>query len=900
VADSNHYERRGVEMAKIYATKNPEISEREIRNMNRSRKIASQGMVLLSNDGALPIKEETKKIALYGNGGRHTIKGGTGSGDVNSRSIVNVEEGLKEAGFTITTTAWLDRYDQVVESAKDAYFSNIREQIAAGNPEGMMMLFNDPFKDPEINPVEDSDIEASDTDTAVYVISRNSGEGRDRYTKAGDYELYEEEKRAIAKLASSYAKLIVVLNVGGVIDTKFIRQCEGVNAILYMSQAGNIGGYALADVLTGKVTPSGHLTTTWAENYLDYPGAADFSHVNGDDNDEYYKEGVFVGYRYFDTFNVAPAYPFGYGLSYTDFAIETQDVKACGKKVVVTVKVTNIGEKYSGKEVVQIYYSAPDGQIEKPYQELAAYAKTGELAPGESEVLTISYPTAVMASYDIDKASYILEAGTYYVRVGNGSRSTKVAAAITLDETAVTEVLANKLPLDDEMEDLSSKGVTPYSYESEAAEKEAAIRLSISAADVPCVKAVYQKENPEIPANTSETKIKLTDVMAGKATMDELVGQLTVAEMAELCVGTSRGAFGDEPVIGSASAAVPGAAGDTSSLLINDRDVRNMILADGPAGLRLSPVFHADADNNILPGASMAIADADKIYGEQEAPQLPADAQTYYQYCTAIPIATLLAQTWDPSVIQDAGDIVGEEMEELGATIWLAPGMNIHRNPLCGRNFEYYSEDPLVAGMCAAADTLGVQKHPGVGTCIKHFAFNNQEDNRMHTNAHVGERAAREIYLKGFEIAVKASQPISIMTSYNLINGVHAANNYDTLTAIARNEWGFAGMVMTDWGTTGGIEMEPGRVFKYGCSSSAGCIKAGNDLTMPGNQKDVDDIIEAVGAAEGTVPYPLTLGDLQACAKRILSIVAQCSAYEGAVPYAAEKLGIEGYIKVEK
>jgi beta-glucosidase len=463
VADSNHYERRGVEMAKIYATKNPEISEREIRNMNRSRKIASQGMVLLSNDGALPIKEETKKIALYGNGGRHTIKGGTGSGDVNSRSIVNVEEGLKEAGFTITTTAWLDRYDQVVESAKDAYFSNIREQIAAGNPEGMMMLFNDPFKDPEINPVEDSDIEASDTDTAVYVISRNSGEGRDRYTKAGDYELYEEEKRAIAKLASSYAKLIVVLNVGGVIDTKFIRQCEGVNAILYMSQAGNIGGYALADVLTGKVTPSGHLTTTWAENYLDYPGAADFSHVNGDDNDEYYKEGVFVGYRYFDTFNVAPAYPFGYGLSYTDFAIETQDVKACGKKVVVTVKVTNIGEKYSGKEVVQIYYSAPDGQIEKPYQELAAYAKTGELAPGESEVLTISYPTAVMASYDIDKASYILEAGTYYVRVGNGSRSTKVAAAITLDETAVTEVLANKLPLDDEMEDLSSKGVAPYS-----------------------------------------------------------------------------------------------------------------------------------------------------------------------------------------------------------------------------------------------------------------------------------------------------------------------------------------------------------------------------------------------------------------------------------------------------
>jgi beta-glucosidase len=296
----------------------------------------------------------------------------------------------------------------------------------------------------------------------------------------------------------------------------------------------------------------------------------------------------------------------------------------------------------------------------------------------------------------------------------------------------------------------------------------------------------------------------------------------------------------------------------------------------------------------------MAIPDADRLYGEQEAPVYPEGTKTFYQYCTAIPIATLLAQTWDPAVIRDAGDIVGEEMEELGATIWLAPGMNIHRNPLCGRNFEYYSEDPLVAGICAAADTLGVQGHPGVGTCIKHFAFNNQEDNRMHTNAHVGERAAREIYLKGFEIAVRASQPMSIMTSYNLINGVHAANNYDTLTAIARNEWGFAGIVMTDWGTTGGIEMEPGRVFKYGCSNSAGCIKAGNDLTMPGNQKDVDDIIAAVGAEAGSVEYPLTLGDLQACAKRMLTLISKCAAYEGAVPYDAEKLGVEGYIAVEK
>ncbi len=268
-------------------------------------------------------------------------------------------------------------------------------------------------------------------------------------------------------------------------------------------------------------------------------------------------------------------------------------------------------------------------------------------------------------------------------------------------------------------------------------------------------------------------------------------------------------------------------------------------------------------------------------------PVIPDDAVSYYQYCTAIPIATLLAQTWDPEAIAEAGDIVGEKMNELGVTLWLAPGMNIHRNPLCGRNFEYYSEDPYISGVCAAADTLGVQTHPGIGTVIKHFAFNNQEDNRMHVNAHVGKRAAREIYLKGFEIAVRYAQPMSIMSSYNLINGTHTANSSDLLTAIACDEWGFEGFVMTDWGTTGGMEMNPGNICKYGVSNAAACIKAGNDLTMPGSQEDVDEIIRSVGAEEGSVICPISLGDLQACAKRILKIILQSSAYENSVPYAA-------------
>lgn len=672
-----------------------------------------------------------------------------------------------------------------------------------------------------------------------------------------------------------------MLNVGGVIDTKFLRAQEGIGAILLMSQAGNIGGHALADVLTGKVSPSGHLTTTWAENYEDYPNAKTFSHMNGDIHDEYYEEGIYVGYRYFDTFDVTPAYPFGYGKSYTTFDVKTEEVTADAKQISVKVCVTNTGATYSGKEVVQVYYSAPTGKLEKPYQELAAYAKTKELAPGESEELIITYQVDRMASYDVQRASYVLEAGTYYVRVGVNSRATKVSAAVVLDQETVTEVLSNRLVLDCEMNELSSADVTPYGYAEEEAEKEQACKLDIASTDIETKTVTYEETNAEIAANSSEKKITMQDVMSGQATLDDLVGQLTIPEMAELCVGTSRGNMGgDTAIIGSSSAVVPGAAGDTTSLMIEDRDIRNLVLADGPAGLRLSKHFKADAEGNVIPGTSDApIPGMDLLMAGSPKPEIPEDAIDYYQYCTAIPIATLLAQTWDVDAIKECGDIVGEEMKEFGVTLWLAPGMNIHRNPLCGRNFEYYSEDPLVAGKCAAADTLGVQQHAGVGTTIKHFALNNQEDNRMHTNAHVSERAAREIYLKGFELAVKEAKPMSIMTSYNLINGIHSANNKDLLTAITRNEWGFDGIVMTDWGTTGGMEMNQGMEFKYGCSSAAGCIKAGNDLTMPGKQEDVDEIIASVGAKDGDVVCPITLGDLQTCAKRMLNTIMKSSAY---------------------
>lgn len=864
-------------MAKIMATRNSEMSEREKINMERSRKIGTQGMVLLENDGTLPIKDSVKSIALFGTGARRTIKGGTGSGDVNTRTVVNIEQGLEAADFKLTTTSLLDRLDKKVEDARAAYFKRIQDNSKPGDMSALFEIFNNPFVEPSMDVVTDEEIASTKADLAIYVISRNSGEGKDRSPVDGDYELNDEEKTSITNLTKVYSDLVVLLNVGGVIDTKFLRAQKGIGSILLMSQAGNVGGHSVTDVLTGKATPSGHLTTTWAENYKDYPSADTFSHINGDINDEYYEDGIYIGYRYFDSFNVTPAYAFGYGKTYASFTLATESVSVDKKEVTVKVKVTNTSDKYTGKEVVQVYYSAPDKNEIKPYQELVGYAKTKELAPSESEVVTVKFCAGSMASYDTARASYVLDAGDYLVRVGTHSRNTNVVAKLTLANEVVTRVLANKLTLDCDLKEISRKGKAHYTYSTESTEISSATSVVLNPADFTTKTVTYTEVNPIIPANTSATKIKLTDVIAGKNTLDELVAQLTAEEMADLCVGTARGGIGGDSIVGAASAAAPGAAGDTSSNLIGDRDVRNLVLADGPAGLRLSRYFKTTANGDVIPGTAEApLPGLDLLTGSVK-PEIPEGAIDYYQYCTAIPIATLLAQTWDYEIIKEAGKIVGEEMIELGIHLWLAPGMNIHRNPLCGRNFEYYSEDPLVTGLCAAAETDGVQSFKGIGTTIKHFAFNNQEDNRMHTNAHVSERAAREIYLRGFEIAIKKSQPLSIMTSYNLINGRHTANSKDLLTYIARDEWGFEGIVMTDWGTTGSIEMNPGMTFKYGCSSAAGCVKAGNELTMPGSQPDIDDILNALDNPNHE--YTLTIGDLQTCTKRILTVVMNSSAY---------------------
>ena len=837
-----------------------QTSEREVRNAQLSKEAAEEGMVLLENENqALPLAQGSK-AALFGTGSYGTIKGGTGSGDVYNRYTISVYDALTST-YNISNMAWWGEYlktfeekkAQAAEEKKDNDYVKYT-QGRFGGADSFLAI------DQALTQSDMDKAKAGGVMTAFYTVSRVSGEGADRTIGKGDYELSEVEYNNIKLIAKNFDKCVVLLNVGGVVDTKFFSEIEGVDGLVLMSQAGMEGGNALADILTGKTTPSGKLTDTWAKNYSDYPAATTIGDNDGDNKQEDYKEGIYVGYRYFDTFNITPAYEFGYGKSYTSFDVEPLTVAADENNVSVTVNVTNTGDTYSGKEVVEVYFSAPDGSIEKPYQELAGFAKTDNLAPGESQKLTVTYKTTEMSSYDEAKAAYVMEDGDYIVRVGDSSRNTKVAGVLTLDKDVVTEQLSNQLTLDKNWKDLSKTGKTPYSYKDEAAQIKAAARIALPSAKIKtennaskidekkvttyltadAAKDYKAAENEvvetvdAVPANT-----KLIDVYDGKVSMESFVASLDDTQLANLANGIS-GASTSGDTWGADANSVTGAAGETSQVYFNSLGIPNTVEADGPAGIRVTAET-TDKDGNAV-----------------------------YNYCTAFPIGTLLAQTWNTDLVNRVGKAIGEEMVEIGVTLWLAPGMNIHRDPLCGRNFEYYSEDPALTGYVGSAITAGVQSNKGVGVTIKHYITNNQETNRSAVNTSVSERTLREIYLKGFEMVVKSAQPMAIMSSYNKVNGTYACENFDLLTSVPRGEWGFDGMVMTDWGAGNRAGVDT-------------MMHAGNDLVMPGRTQD--RMIAALqGNPVGTTADPnldktLVRGDIQKCVSRVLTMIMRSSQF---------------------
>ena len=787
------------------------------------RQQAAECTLFLKTNGDFPLGRPGK-LALFGNGAEFTVKGGTGSGDVNSRFYTTAMAGLKEAGFTITTEMWLSGYAVAKEECDAAFHNKLKEQMAEGGLGAFLSSIGIIPPEPDFRiPL------ASDADTAVYVLARNSGEGFDRSYREGDLLLTGTEIRDILEMVRIYPRSLLVLNTGGLVDLSPVA--EKVPNILLLSQLGVVTGSILADILLGEANPSGKLAMTWAREH-DYPTDGAFGHHRTNR----YAEGIYVGYRYFSTARITPLFPFGFGLSYTDFRLKTTAVCAEGTEISCAVSVRNVGS-YAGKEVVQLYLSKPQGRLGAPALELAAYKKTKLLAPHEEEQLNVCFDLRDMASYDAGQSAWVLEAGDYTVSAGNASHTAKPVCVLRLQEDAVVRHAA------------AVGGTTEFTD------------WRPQNVDLP-----RGKDLPVLPVTVRQNDSKEPSHPANA--VEELAEAMTDEELALVCIG----AYAKDKataMIGNAAFSVIGAAGETT-LALKDKLPRSLVMADGPAGLRLAQQYGEDENGvyalsnpflesllrDLIPADVAAAAGLDK-----KPPERNGIIKT--QYCTAIPIGTAIAQSFNEDFAALCGEIVGDEMERFGVHLWLAPALNIQRDPRCGRNFEYYSEDPLLSGMMAAAITRGVQSHAGCGTTIKHFCCNNQEHNRTRNDSQVSERALREIYTKGFGICIRRAQPKAVMTSYNLLNGIHTAERRDLNTELLRNEFGFEGIVMTDWI---GTERETPE-GEYRVGSAPETIASGNDLCMPGSQSDLDAILAAL--ENGT----LTRNDLLLSASRIIRMI---------------------------
>lgn len=762
--------------------------------------------VLLRTNGAFPLNGPCK-LALYGAGARHTIKGGTGSGDVNVRFYATVEQALKNAGFQITTAKWLAAYDAELIKAQAQNIIDIKARAKEKHKLAALEAFGSVMPEPEYDlPLDGAG------DVAVYVLTRISGEGGDRNLEKGDYLLTDTETRDILALQKQYKKFLLVLNVGGPVD---LSPLEEVDNILLLSQIGTETGDALADILLGKTTPSGKLTTSWMRSE-DLQNIGTF----GDRDDTEYREGIYVGYRYYNTVGTKPLFPFGHGLSYTTFHVDTPAVALDGTTVEVTATVHNTGD-FAGKEVLEVYLSKPQGELDQPFQELAAFAKTPLLAAGSSATVTATFDLADISSFHAGRSAYVLEQGDHVVRAGTCSAHTFPAAVLRLDETVETRTVRTLLG------DPGFEDWTPADRRTEDLPEDLPV-LPVSAAAFSTETAAYGK-TIDVPQTL-------------KNLPDEDIIHMNIGNYGKL--------GGLAIIIGNASQNVCGAAGDSTGL-VKGMDLKQLVMADGPAGLRLAKQFFRDKKGLHKVG--------DDSIGDMIGPFLPgfvtklmsltnakpkANAVIEDQYTTAIPIGTALAQSFSPEFAELCGDIVGDEMSRFGVHLWLAPALNIHRSVLCGRNFEYYSEDPLVSGLIAAAITRGVQRHKGCGVTLKHFCANNQEENRYNNNSKVSERAMREIYLRGFERAVRDASPKAIMSSYNLLNGTHTAESEALNRNILRDEWGFDGLIMTDWIVSPRLMGAKGS--RYPAPTGDGMAKAGTDLIMPGSDREFKQIEEAL------------------------------------------------------
>lgn len=771
----------------------------ELEHLNFLKENAHEcALFLKREDDSFPL-EKPCKISLVGNGVRHTVIGGLGSGAVNVRYQENVEEAFMNAGFEVMTTDWLDKYDESRAHNLKNFVKKIKQEakehhaIAASYSLGRVAPEHE-YEFPHFG----------DHEAAIYVLSRNAGEGADRRLIKGDTYLTDTEVRDILLLSRTYKRFLLVLNTPSVIDLTPVME---VKNILLISQLGSMTGDILAKITLGELNPSGKLTDTWA-NIKDYP----YIDTPIDEDECLYKEGVYVGYRYFESKKIEPIFPIGFGLSYTTFEYKVLEHFVSKDKVTLKVNVTNKG-KYAGKEVIQAYMSGPSP---RPSLELVYFKKTKLLNPKESEVVELSFRLSDFPTYDETKQAYVLNKGNYLIKVGNSSKNLKNVLYLSLKEDVITKEVKNVFKKPD--------------YEDLVIERKEEL-----ASNLP---------NFELEAKDFEsTKVEYVDKY--RVEVPEFVKSLSIDDLILMCLGDYKTGF--QGIIGQSCSLVLGGAGETTLRVKGLDKAINMV--DGPAGLRLVREYVVN-HRGAFPTSSESIWDYLKDYLPKPLPYLMSyernlkkKGSKVIQIATAIPIATALAQSYNPDFIASCGRIVKKEMQIYGVDVWLAPGVNIHRHILCGRNFEYYSEDPLIAAVSASAIISAVQEDPTKACTIKHYACNNQETNRLNINSVVSEKAIREIYLPAFEKAIKWSNPRAIMTSYNLVNGYHSAEHKGLITDILRSEWKYDGLIMTDW-------VASGQAYKKGnknpCAYASKDIKAGNDICMPGSKADIKDIKKAL------------------------------------------------------
>ncbi len=771
-----------------------------------SKEAAKEGMVLLKNEGhLLPLAKGTR-IALFGKGTFDYVKGGGGSGDVTVSSLTNLYDGFqKQKGHV-----------QIYAPLADFYRAYVKEQYESGAVPGIMAEPSVP------EPLYQGARHFADV--AVISICRFSGEGWDRTSRLdrnetleaiqdpivkqssalfeeGDFYLSAAERTLVETVKRYFSKIVVVLNVGGILDSGWFAEEKAISSVLLAWQGGMEGGSAAAELLCGIGNPSGKLSDTFAASLEAYPSSCCFHESERYVN---YIEDIFVGYRYFETIPGAKEqviYPFGFGLSYTSFDWKIVWAGEKEDQIIIRVQIVNTGE-LEGKEVLQVYGIAPQGVLGKAQKSLLAFAKTRLLKTGEMQVITLTFPVGQMASYDdlgkIQKSAYVLEKGTYQFFVGTSVREGSV-----LD-------FVYSVPSDRIVRQLTQK-IAPTSLKKRMTADGGAECLPLSKPNDPdaCEIPVLKKESldglsPDVRGragvNLWTQKYKegirpLSEAAEGRMTLDQFLAQMTDEEVAHLLGGqpntgvANTFGFGNMPEYG----------------------IPSVMTADGPAGLRIEPKCGVSA--------------------------------------TAWPCATLLACTWNPQLAEQVGEAGAKEVRENNIAVWLTPAVNIHRSPLCGRNFEYYSEDPFLTGKMASAMVRGIQSQH-ISAAVKHFALNNKETNRKNSDSRVSERAAREIYLKAFEIIVTESDPWCIMTSYNIINGHRASENRELLQGILRDEWGFSGMVTTDWWTMGKHYKE---------------VKAGNDVKMARGFSDRLLLAKEKGV--------LSREEMEQCAKRILELI---------------------------